>query len=85
MPFIDQVQQTPEMPLLLELQSCMMRVLSELDDKDRDAIERCDIQKMSQEDLCLFSWIVTPCCEIALTTCSTKATDTDDPKMSDPV
>lgn len=50
MPFIDQVQQAPETPLLLELQSCMMRVLSELDDKDRDAIERCDIQKMSQED-----------------------------------
>ncbi|WP_211827580.1 sigma-70 family RNA polymerase sigma factor [Kistimonas asteriae] len=48
-PFFDQIQQVSETPLLLELQSCMMRVLSELDDNDREVIECCDIQKMSQD------------------------------------
>ena len=37
-------------PTLLELQTCMTRVLSELDDNDREAIEFCDIHGMNQSD-----------------------------------
>ena len=35
---------------LLKLQTCMARVLSELDDQDREAIELCDIHGMPQHD-----------------------------------
>ncbi|MCL6269670.1 sigma-70 family RNA polymerase sigma factor [Sansalvadorimonas sp. 2012CJ34-2] len=37
-------------PLILELQTCLFRVMSELDDQDRDIIESCDINGMSQVD-----------------------------------
>ncbi len=37
-------------PTLLELQTCMTRVLSELNDIDREAIEFCDINGMNQSD-----------------------------------
>lgn len=40
---------TPE-PMLLELQTCMNRVLSELSDADREIIEQCDIHKVKQQD-----------------------------------
>lgn len=36
-------------PILLELQGCMRRILSELDDDDREVIERCDIHHQSQQ------------------------------------
>lgn len=37
-------------PVLYELQQCMNRVLRELDEKDREAIQLCDIQGCSQKD-----------------------------------
>ena len=36
--------------ILLELQTCMTRVLSELDNNDREAIEFCDINGMNQNE-----------------------------------
>ncbi|WP_067518427.1 sigma-70 family RNA polymerase sigma factor [Endozoicomonas ascidiicola] len=41
----------PEMdePVLMKLEHCMLRVLTELKDTDRDIIEHCDIQKMPQD------------------------------------
>ena len=38
-----------EDPILLDLQGCMRRVLSELDDDDREVIEQCDIHHLSQQ------------------------------------
>lgn len=36
-------------PMVVELQTCMRRVLSELDDDDREVIEQCDIHRLSQK------------------------------------
>ena len=48
-PDIDQEAPEDDEPFLLELESCMFRVLTEMKDSDRDVIEQCDIQKLSQE------------------------------------
>lgn len=41
---------TPPAPPLLELQTCMLRVLSELPPEERDVLTCCDIERMKQQE-----------------------------------
>ena len=42
-------QEITEAPTWMQLEPCMLRVLTELNDRDREIIEHCDIEKMSQK------------------------------------
>lgn len=46
----DLAAQHEETPAVESLAACLPRALSELSDEDRDAITRCDLEGMSQED-----------------------------------
>ncbi len=41
--------EAPDQPIIFELKQCMNRVMSELNEKDREAIQFCDIDSGSQK------------------------------------
>jgi len=43
-------EDSQDMSTLLELHTCMLRVLSELPPDERDILEHCDIERMKQQD-----------------------------------
>ncbi|CAM3467032.1 sigma-70 family RNA polymerase sigma factor [Parendozoicomonas haliclonae] len=45
-----EITRDEETPWVMELDRCMQRVLLELDAQDRDAIDACDLQGMSQKE-----------------------------------
>ena len=46
--FEDQLEDEPNTPII-NLQQCLIRVISELSDEDKNIIEQCDMQGLSQQ------------------------------------